>query len=401
MFVFSFVEDYLELLAGFRNISNSKLSPLKLFTTKGAGPISLARYDVNIVHSLAESTITGKSLTDKQADLAIVLINKYKRQFLKIKVDTTSIIDTPVFRNPIRIIDRSKQVYIENNSIVVKFPYERKLVQFVSTASKNSEGSFKFDPVLKVWNLAITESNVSWACSLSKSGFDIDTNLLQLMQEILVCEQQNFKIELSVAANTVTISNAEPSLVEYIKTTLNGFDKTNLITLVDNSALLGYTVDTKICKEFEKKYNNVICELLLNKDSHYPRLDDNSNAKALLDIKEYATITNRWPIFIYDPGPTNLDWNTLQTLFNSKELLKLDKKSLLTQVDLTGVKCVYFNKISRAESPQLNMPILLSTVALLPGINQRSWSLNADKIVYYTASVYDEGIKKIASNHYN
>jgi hypothetical protein len=63
---FQYVEDYIEVINGDRDPVTGKL--FGLFDTTPA-IISLARYDVSIVDSMSQAVQSGKSLTDKQADL--------------------------------------------------------------------------------------------------------------------------------------------------------------------------------------------------------------------------------------------------------------------------------------------------------------------------------------------
>ena len=61
MTTFPHVEDYLEYLAGYNN------GPANLITAPDMDRIRLARYDVRIVDSMANSTMFGTALTDKQS----------------------------------------------------------------------------------------------------------------------------------------------------------------------------------------------------------------------------------------------------------------------------------------------------------------------------------------------
>ena len=80
MLTYPYVEDYLEYLAGYEVGMTALIMP-------NMTKISLARYDIQIVNSMANSTMFGTALTDRQAELAVKLILKYRRQFAKLGID--------------------------------------------------------------------------------------------------------------------------------------------------------------------------------------------------------------------------------------------------------------------------------------------------------------------------
>ena len=58
------IEDYLEYLGGYE-------VGLAVWQPHSVNRISLARYDIAIVNSMASTTVFGTALTDKQAELAV------------------------------------------------------------------------------------------------------------------------------------------------------------------------------------------------------------------------------------------------------------------------------------------------------------------------------------------
>lgn len=396
MITFLHIEDYLEVLGGYREITANGRSPgpTNIFGG-GASPIALARYDVAIIRSMSESTVSGTSLTDKQSELAIKLVAKYKRQFASNGVDVSSSVQTPQFRKAVRVIDRTKSAFIRNGQIVLKFPYDKVLVPMVTTAAKESKGSFKFDREGKEWNLAITESNINWVASLAQFDFAIDAEINKLMQLILDCERTDYKIELVAVDGRVDITNAEQSLCRYVDAHLGGLSVDNLIRLVDNGPLLGYTIHEDIKTALEQEFDSMILGLLLTRESHVMRQDPLSDGEELLvPMIKYAEITQRWPICVYEPDASNRLRDTARTLFGPEEFLDITNKKSFTEVDLTGVKCVYFNKLKR--SWRHPIPILVSTNAMLYGGDKQAMLQSAEKVVYYTATTYDKEATTIA-----
>lgn len=398
MITFAHIEDYLEVLGGYREITANGRSPgpTNIFgVSSGSGPINLARYDVSIIQSMSGSTSSGTALTDRQSELAIKLVDKYKRQFAAKGVDVLPSVQNPKFRLAVRIVDRSKSVLVKNGLIVLRFPYDKTLVPMVTAAAKESRGSFKFNREVKEWQLAITESNVNWAASLAQHGFAVDEELQRLMQLILDCEQTNYKIELTTIDGQAVIVNGEQSMYNYINDKLGGLNSDNFIKLVDNSAILGYTIDEDIKTALFQEFDSTVMGLMLNKESHVMRVDPLSDGEELLTpMVHYAELTQRWPICIYEPDASGRLRNTARTLFRPEEFLNMADKKSATEVDMTGIKCVYFNKLKRAWSHPI--PILVSTNAMLYGGEKQAMLQAAEKVVYYTATTYDKEATTIA-----
>ncbi len=138
MITYTHVEDYLEYLGGY------EVSLTALITPHSTNRISLARYDVAIVHSMASTTVFGTALTDKQAELAVKLILKYRRQFAKMGIDVAPA-ETPVFRLAPRKMDRTKAVWLDGENIVVKFPYYNDLIKELHSFREESQGRAWYD----------------------------------------------------------------------------------------------------------------------------------------------------------------------------------------------------------------------------------------------------------------
>jgi hypothetical protein len=153
MITYTHVEDYLEYLGGY------EVGLTALITPHSVNRISLARYDIAIVNSMASTTVFGTALTDKQAELAVKLILKYRRQFAKMGIDVAPV-EAPVFRLAPRKMDRTKAVWLDGENIVVKFPYNNDLIKELQNFREASQGRAWYDRDKKLWNLAITEYNV-------------------------------------------------------------------------------------------------------------------------------------------------------------------------------------------------------------------------------------------------
>jgi hypothetical protein len=367
--VYTFIEDYLELLAGYDPAS------VQSWIFPNIKNIRLARYDVSIVDSMASHTSFGGALTDRQAELCVKIILKYRRQFANMGVDVTPV-ETPVFRLPPRKLDRSRRMWLDDQRIGLRFPYDRELIDSVQAYKKTSQGSATWDNDQKVWWLGLTEANVNWAVAWGELyNFNIEPEVRLLFEQIIAEEQTIYEIKLIQTADGYTITNAAPSLIDYINDKLGGFGSENSVKLVDYSGVLGYAYD-----------DNIICPALLDlfrgqRNAHVRPSDTNWNM-----IFAYAELTNRYPVCIYDPSLKGVDLSR----FEEQDIVRfnISGKTKTCDYNIHDVKVVYANKIPATWD--YDIPLLVSTQELMYGGKRMEWLQRAEKVIYYCNTLLRE-----------
>jgi hypothetical protein len=381
-----YIEDYIELIAGVGPIGHAR--PMNQ-------PINLARYDVKILESMALQTSDGTALTDRQSELAHKLVVKYRRQLAAQDYDITDQIDAPKFRMQPRIIDRSRTLSIVKDQIVIKFAFDKEIVPAITEAAKTSQGSFKFSRDERLWRLDMTEYNLSWAMAFAERyQFTCDEASQRLMQIVLDCEQQPYTIELNLDVDRgVYIDHIEDSLQEYIDNNLGGISVDTMLSLADNSSYLGYTVNDTILQYLIDKYDTTTTKLITNRLMHWTRGVVYANHEEFLHaMTDYARLVNRWPIYIYEPDASNTLGMMARSRFAPEEFYDNTSKKSTDQVDFSAVKCVYLNKLRRTWNQRI--PLLISAHAMLHGSEKQNMLQHAEKVVYYTADTYSDGIVK-------
>jgi hypothetical protein len=371
MLTYQYVEDYLELLGGYDVTSTAAL----LYPSNKL--ISLARYDIAIVDSMSSHTIFGGALTDRQAELCIKIILKYRRQFAKAGIDVTPV-ENPVFRIAPRKLDRSRRIWLDDQKIGLRFPYDRGLIDTVQEYKKTSQGSAVWDSEEKVWWLGLTEANVNWVVAWGEAyHFEIDSLVRDLFGKILDCEQTAYEIKLVRTADGYTITNAAPSLIEYIETKLGGFGPENAVKLIDYASVLSYTYD-----------DNLTRPALLDLFKHQRNVHVVPDAEHVnLDlIFQYAELTNRYPVCIYDPGMKGVDLSR----FKEQDIVRFNTsgKTKTCDYNIHDVKVVYANKIPATWDHDI--PLLVSTQELMFGGKRMEWLSRAEKIIYYCNTLLRE-----------
>lgn len=340
---FKYVEEYLEFIGGHRD-SAGKL--LGMFDTVPC-PLSLARYDVQVVESLASQTAEmNNPYTDKQAALAVKIVDKYRRQLaaLKPSIVVPELLDQ--FKLGIRKIDRTKRLEIKDSLFIMRFPYDTKLIDLMKVQVREGNGSAAFDHDEKVWKLAMTESMLSWAvCVATMHNFEIDPAVAALNEKLLAAEQQKYAIELDVEGQQFVIKNATDSLVDYINEHLGGFGLDNALTLVDNSEVLGYTLSDDVMYAMSKQYDADVWRLISQRKAQLDK-----RVVTMDQVVDYARLVNRLPVYVYDTGMPRADTPEIKYLNKGKDVSAKHK-------------------------------LLVTTTGLMIGTKKQGWLTNAEKII--------------------
>lgn len=382
-FRYSHVEDYMEIIAGLRE-PNGKSTGIFNNSTP---PISLARYDMKIVPSLATQTYhNAQGYTDRQAALAAQLVLKYERQLTKLGIDVSPVRD-PQYRTPIRVVDRSTRVWIEDDRIMMRFPYMTDMVETVRKASQTSQGSFFFNKERRHHEAALTEWNLNWIYGFAHAHeFEIDPNVRSLMDLILTTEKSGYQIELTYADQGLSITNAANSLIEYINTHVGGFGFDNLLRLCDYAPLLGYNIHRDIQQDISRTLGPRFLSLCSNRNL---KADDrNELAQQILD---YACRVDRFPIYIYEPDLTERLLTIFGNLVEDHQVCLLKDNTKVPEIT-ANTRIVYTNKLPKRYYTD-RIPLMISSAGMMFGGDREMWLQASEKVVYFSHEVYNKNIQ--------
>ena len=381
MKTFPTVEDYLEVIVGYRDSVTGKMGNGLFFG--GTPIINLARYDVDVLNSMANTTANNDGLTQRQADLLCKLITKYRRQLANKNIDVTPVSE-PKWRNPIRPMDYSRRVSIVDNNIQVKYPYEVTLIEEFRRFGKDSQGRCFWDRDQKVWITDITEYNVSWIYTwATHHEFEVDAEVCDLFLAVKKSEADPYAIELVLTLTGLDITNAADSLKEYIQQHLGGFGSENLLQLIDHSGPLGYTVSEEIAQAVRAEYGMKFYSLLSNRELKV--LPDGQEPVNDLDaILDYADTVQRWPVVCFEPDLFGAMLNKLRSRYPD-HMISANPAGL---PETTEARYIHTTKGLRNLD---RIPLLITAAGLIFGGDRQIMIQNAEKIVYAAQDVYTKG----------
>ena len=370
MKTFPTVEDYLEVLAGKRDLVTGALRPASWLGYEFKPIVNLARYDTGFLDTVTDATINGQSLTDRQAELAIKVITKYQRQLANKSVDTSAI-DPPRYRHAVRVLDRSRKCWLDNHSIHLKFPYNEQMIQQMRELSKTRQGRILFDKEAKVWKSDLGEYNLNFLVSWAKTNdFEIDERLTAMLDEIIQEEQRDYKIKLTLVGEDLVIDNAATSLLEYIKDLGLEMKIDNLIRVADLSSVLGFEIDQDLKDVIDKLMGGPLSVFVFQRNYELAGV-----ATQLKRIVDYATAVDRLPVVVFDPSPTS-SLSTYQSLVPEDQI-----QVIKNQRDIDpNAKLIFTHKPLH---DMKRIPLLISHVGLLVGAEKHIMLQNSEKIFYF------------------
>jgi hypothetical protein len=279
--------------------------------------------------------------------LAVKIVNNYRRQLanLKVPVIVPEVLDQ--FKFPIRQVDRTKSIYIEDNWFVAKFPYDTKLIDLLRVQTREGQGSAKFDKEAKVWRLGMTEHMLNWLVTIApNNGFTVSEQVMNLYDAMMEVEQTPYVIELVKGDTEFSITNAPQSLVDYINEHLGGFGLDNSLALYDNAELLGYKVDPWAVSALFDQYGFNLTTMIAFRKHEFKK-----GSCTLDEVVEYAKLVNRLPVYVY----------TNTTRFEDTDEIK------------------YLNRNATAD---ITPKVLVTLSAMMIGNKKQAWLNNAEKVFF-------------------
>lgn len=383
MKTFSTVEDYIEVIAGWRDPSTNTVPNSQNILWFNFNPIiSLARYDVSVLESMCTAAMENKALTTRQGELAVKIIMKYNRQLAQKNIDVSALSD-PQWRLPLRVMDYSKRLRIENDKLMAEFPFSTDLIEGLREFRKDSQGSGEWNKEKRRWEFALTEYNLVYLKTWAENNqFEIDAEVVRLNSLIELTEQAGYAIELDFVDGELIIKNASATLIEYINTHCGGFAPDNLAKLIDMSSVLGYTVNQDITNTWAiTQGNGVNClsclrEIRVNPERH-------TESEVLSSVVKYAELTNRYPVVLFEPDLKNVLRKNLNEIIGEDKIYIHRAHRKIGKLP-DDVKYIH----TTVPIKDLEIPLLISSVGMMFGGEKSLMLQNTEKAIYFAMDVY-------------
>lgn len=183
----------------------------------GFDPKLLEPRDRSIMYSISSQLKRNLSLTNKQADLVIkILQDNY--QLYKSITNLNFLLDNPNYKYPFRVIDVSRKIMLDEKSkeIRVKFPFD----PIVNKQLDKVPVRRNYDILNRCHVFRVTETSIlSLVDSLKDHNFEIDGKLLEWYREIqtILSDPDKFLPTADIVDNTVVVKNLNNNSLSYFE----------------------------------------------------------------------------------------------------------------------------------------------------------------------------------------
>jgi len=356
-----------------------------------------ARYDQSAINNIAEQVNGGGAFTDRQQELAIKLVTKYRRQWKKLGYDVSNIdLNTPVLRPIRRDIDRDHKVYVENNRIIIKFPYKPKLISIIADYGNRSFGRANWDKENKIWSFTITPSNVYWVTKFaSDHKFAVEESFNKLCEQVE--QAYDFKdIRLDIIDKQLVLHDAPETMLDWIHENVGLVEMKNLIKLASLSHVLSYTLTRNLVEYTIRNYPNLYRQILKERSHINPEVEP--LRELLLKVNQLGF--DNVVFFVIDTEIGEL-CRAIENLMPDYNITT----TLATKLEIESH--THYQKHNWSHSPHkkkeviitnktlpMRPDLIISFAGFMAGPSRRDWFGLASKLIYYCRDI-DSKIKKI------
>lgn len=334
------IEDYLELFVGLHH----EQKEYKFF---------LSKKDEALMFSLGKQVFRRTALTDRQHELAKKKLLEYKEQFDIYGFDSFES-DLDSLRMPLRVINRQKLIYIEENDdkiyLAVRFPFSKKMIKHIDFLQR-IQPKKNYDPKNKTHFIDFNEQNVFKVVERFKDcNFEIENNVLDYYGKLKIMEDD--KEQNAPGIYGFQIKNLHSKAIDYAVSSIGEPALENLVAYKDRENLLGLKHFDDI--ELQKAVSDLqpLTKKILGRENNIIFIDDKTYT--FNNIVESVLELYRFPLLIVLPKDSEYD--LLSHTYNSfRNIIPNERISVLFRLDNDTEEGRDFNKFVKQN--ELNSPL--------------------------------------------
>ena len=301
------LEDCLEHLTGLRE------SPVKF---------TIEQTDFTIMNSIARQCFKGTALTDRQSALMHGKLQTYRDQFMNLDWDFDYAVNQ--LRQPLRSIDRSKYIKFQDNTIVVRFPFNKTDICYIHEFAGTAEG-YHHQKGTHIHYFEYNERNVlNLLNRFTKKDFAIDDELLEVYNKVKVINA-NPQEYLSGIDDNYNLININAKLAVTIQNEVGEASAESFTKLYDRRFRYGFNHVANL----GKACNELIHNIAARKKTTYHSIPSIESTNAILTA---LWELDRFPLLvILDPLHAE---EQLYTFVNHyRDILDAEEQSVLFRLE--------------------------------------------------------------------
>ena len=241
---------------------------------------NLDKWDHGIILSFYTQTTKGVGFTEKQTNLAIIMLKKYASQLSVLcKKDIAPSIDYPTYKYSIRKLNLEKKISIVpylnfSKAIKLEFPFNEKLINHIKENRSKLPNVF-WDANQKSWFFELNEKNILYVVELTKlEQFDIDQEFKNYADQIedIITNLENYVPMLTLFNKKFEYKNAHPDVPPIVSN--------DILSATFEARKRGiFTWDDEISNFIESEKVNSVTRLFLKSTTDYTlRISDNNGS---------------------------------------------------------------------------------------------------------------------------
>ena len=282
------VEDALEILGG---------------TTHRLVNVRIDVGETNLMRSLARQVSRGTALTDRQFELAIKKIEKYRKGLEQNFINVDDLLIGKSLRMPLRQIDRTQIISLLTDTnkklkVVIKFVFSKKFAGLwnalqdelnVSVDEKKGEKHLGFNEqdFYKIVN------------ALQPLGFTLSPNAQLYYEKIdeISENSQNYEPCLDLVNDTLVLKNINKRCQEYLDKEFPERKDSDFLVFLDRLKNCGiYPKNPKIIEKItEITDNNLVKNILVSNETRFRLNPQEHTCASVFNILDEL---NQWPLLI-------------------------------------------------------------------------------------------------------
>ncbi len=282
----------------------------------------LAAGDQTILTSIARQVARGTALTDRQYELVKSKLIDYRDQFEKndmVHLDLA--LDN--LNQPLREIDRSQTITVEDGYVVVKFPFNKKTISQLDTVSSHYRQFYSHEKGSNLHRFKLYEPVINQIIELFKNKqFKIDPKLTEVNNQIEEIKTQESKYIPHVTADGLV--NVDPRAEELAVKEIGEFSRENRIKYWDRSIRYGYR---KPQRYFDTA--SPLAENLANRSNIKEYV--NPSAYTLKDVVMAVKELDRFPLLV--TLSRKKEYHELQQLVEAFDFVDSQQQIVLDRVE--------------------------------------------------------------------
>jgi len=283
------VEDTIEILAGLR--------PRKV-------NIRVDAQDIKLVTSLGRQVAKKIALTDRQLDLSLKKIEKYRSGLEKCDVLVDEILSLKPLKWPLRVIDRTQSIWIENDTeskkpvIMVKYVFSKKFAEIWAKIEENLSAYAGNDKNIK--RVTYTERNLhSVVKGLEPMNFTITDEIREICEKIekILENPDNFAPYLDYDNGKLILKNSNAKCEEVFSKKIENFLDSNILEYVDYAKSLGISLKSRnLLKKIAEISDDTLARKISYEFSSRYRIDPEKYS--LSNLATTINTLNHWPLVV-------------------------------------------------------------------------------------------------------